>query len=85
MIVFIWILLCFVVAHYASKKGDNPVAYFFVSLIISPLIGAIILAISKDRSEEMNINNKVLKKCPKCAEVIKYEAVKCKFCSESFE
>jgi len=85
MLIIIWVLLCFVVAHYANKKGDNGVAFFFVSLFLSPLIGALILAISKDRSEEMNIKNKVSKKCPKCAEIIKYEAVKCKFCGESFE
>lgn len=81
----IWFLACLLVAHFASKKGHTGILYFFISMILSPLIGAILVLIAKDKKDELNIKNKVNKKCSKCAEIIKYEAVKCRFCGEPAE
>jgi hypothetical protein len=41
-----WIVLCILVAVYASGKGKSGAVYFFISLILSPLIGFIIAAVS---------------------------------------
>lgn len=86
MIVYlIWFIASVVIAHYATKRGQNGVIFLFVSLILSPLIGIVLLLVSDDKSAELSIKNKITKKCKHCAEIIKYEAVKCRFCGETQE
>jgi len=41
MIVIIWIVLCFVVASIGSSKNIGYWGTFFISLLLSPLIGLI--------------------------------------------
>lgn len=85
MIYLIWLVGSILVAHLASKKGQSGIGMLFVSLLLSPLFGFIFLLMLEDKTDQMKIKNKAYKKCPKCAELIKYEAVKCKFCGESLE
>ena len=44
-IVLVWIVFSVVVAMVASSKGRSGIGYFFVALLISPLIGIIIALI----------------------------------------
>ena len=80
MAIFIWIVLTFGCAIYASNKGRDGGRWFVISLLLSPLIGFILLLISKDISQQTALEDGLLKKCPACAELIKTEAVKCKHC-----
>ena len=41
MVFVIWLALCGLTAWGASQKGRNPVGRFFLSLILSPLIGSL--------------------------------------------
>jgi hypothetical protein len=53
MIVFIlWVVLCFVVASIGSgrKIGFGPA--FFASLFLSPLVGLVLVLVSKSRADE---------------------------------
>ncbi|MFW5729914.1 MAG: zinc-ribbon domain-containing protein [Spirochaetota bacterium] len=43
----IWLALCILTGWGASQKGRNPVGWFFLSLIFSPLIGLIALAFAR--------------------------------------
>lgn len=77
-IIIIWFGLSFIAGYVASNKGRSGAGYFFLSLLLSPLIGLIAALVVKDDSEKVANND--LKKCLHCAELVKKEAVKCKHC-----
>ncbi len=78
MIFFIfWILFSILVGVFASSKKRSGVGWFFLSLILSPLIAFLIVLIAGPASGSV-------KKCPKCAEEVKVEAQVCRFCNYEF-
>lgn len=46
-----WLLFAGVVGWVASERGRGPVAWFFLSLLLSPLIGLIALLAAGDPSD----------------------------------
>jgi hypothetical protein len=52
-------------------------AWFFVSMIISPFVAFIIVTVA-------SLPREALKKCPDCAEEVKAEARVCRFCGYNF-
>lgn len=76
MIYGVWLFLCIPVAIWAGKKGLNPWGYFFVSLILTPIVGGLAVAAAKAHGGK--------KRCPKCSEWVQPEAQVCCFCQFSF-
>lgn len=52
---FFWVVCCIGVGIFASNKGRSGFGWGFLSVIISPLLGAIILACMKDLKVEENV------------------------------
>lgn len=75
----VWLLLCWAVARYADRKGRDGAGYFALSVFLSPLIGFAVVAALAPKPENLG-----MRKCPTCAEYVRAEALKCRFCGQPF-
>lgn len=92
-IVFGWFVLSIVAGWWAGSKGRSGIGVFILSLVFSPLVG-LITAAAMDSSAEQEKQtddeekawalsggvSRLYRKCHACAEVVRLEAVKCRYC-----
>ena len=78
----VWVLLSIACGMYGSSKGRSGAAWFFVSLLLSPLIGFAFCAVSDDLKHPKEVLPTVDThvKCPDCRELVLRDARKCKHC-----
>lgn len=91
--VIVYLAFCAAVAQAAQNKGRSWWAYFFLSVLFSPLVmGIIVACISTDvyhmqrvaYEAQIKAGAQPLKKCPDCAEMVQPDARKCRHCGYEF-
>ena len=83
-ILFAAIMFGVVTAVVAANKGRDWVIWFLVGLFLGPfgLILAIVTSKNESTFESDAINSGHMKKCPFCAELVKFDANFCKHCGK---
>lgn len=84
VIVFFWVLSGIVAALIGSSKGGSGFGWFILGLLFGPLAW-LFAAIKSPANTEASTSSHELRKCPYCAELIKYEATVCKHCKSNVE
>lgn len=81
-----WFLFSIAIAVWAGNKGRSGLLWFLLAVVISPLLAAIFLAVSKNLKEPAGhigytqASPLTHVQCPDCAELVLNEARVCKHC-----
>ena len=88
IIQFLWVggaiylfgMIGMLIADQAERKGKSWSTFFWLTMLVSPLItGLIIATISPEGGKIVSGT----KPCPKCAEPVKLQAILCKHCGSN--
>ncbi|HKS16360.1 MAG TPA: hypothetical protein VJU16_03555 [Planctomycetota bacterium] len=74
---------CGAVGVVSHDRGRNPLAWFFIALVVTPVLAAILLFVlppNQEAIEEESLARGDTRRCSKCDEVIRRDADRCRHC-----
>jgi len=87
-LLLIWIAFGVVCAIIASSRGRSSGGWFVLGAIAGVFALIVLLALPSQSlagASQEAIGNSAQKKCPRCAELVKAEALVCRFCGYEFQ
>ena len=82
MLILIWLCFGFTTAVVASNKGRSTGAWFVYGVALGPfaLVHALVTHRNTEAVEARETESGAQRKCPACAELVKRDAIICRFC-----
>jgi hypothetical protein len=77
---FGWLIGAVVIGAIASARGRSGFGWFIFSMLLSPLLGLIMVALLPSLNEQAKPTPDTHVKCPDCRELVLKEARVCKHC-----
>lgn len=80
LLLFGWFILSILAGAIAESKGRSGIGYFFLSILLSPLIGILAAAFMSSLKVPAGVDARERVPCFKCAELVLPQASVCKHC-----
>ena len=82
-----WLLCALAAGYIYSQKGRSYASAFLLGILLGPiaLILAAVTAKDEEGLERRALRSGKMRKCPQCAELVKYGARVCRYCGHEFD